>query len=123
MPKSACNSANRIGTFQAVAHLCASTPPSERVPVDRPGGVGRQSLWRDAWADAELAGPPLPRCSRDSGSAFLAGTNNIQVHGGMGLHPRNRRITCFLKRSVLLKRLLPGVVAAEAALALRREED
>ena len=75
---------------------------------------------RDAWGDAELQ---VAASALLAGSAaFLAGTNNIQVHGGMG-YSAESGAHLFLKRSVLLKRLLPGIAAAEAALLRRREED
>ena len=107
-----------IGAFQAVAHLCVDAAVRARASDAQVALAAIAS--RDAWGDAELQ---VAASALLAGSAaFLAGTNNIQVHGGMG-YSAESGAHLFLKRSVLLKRLLPGIAASEAALLRRREED
>jgi Acyl-CoA dehydrogenase, C-terminal domain len=106
-----------IGAFQAVAHLCVDSAVRARAS-DAQVALASIAL-RDAWPDAERQVAAAAQLA--AGAAFLAGTNNIQVHGGMG-YSAESGAHLLLKRSVLLKRLLPGREETEAAL-LRAEEE
>jgi alkylation response protein AidB-like acyl-CoA dehydrogenase len=100
-----------IGAFQAVAHLCVDAAVKARAS-DALVAVAAIAV-RDVRPDAELQ---VTAATVLAGSAaLLAATNNIQVHGGMG-YSAESGAHLFLKRSVLLKRLLPGQAAAEAVL-------
>jgi alkylation response protein AidB-like acyl-CoA dehydrogenase len=91
-----------IGAFQAVAHLCVDAAVRARAS-DAQVAVAALAM-RDAWPDAGLQVAAAAHIA--AGAAFLAGTNNIQVHGGMG-YSAESGAHLYLKRSVLLRRLLP----------------
>jgi alkylation response protein AidB-like acyl-CoA dehydrogenase len=100
-----------IGAFQAVAHLCVDSAVRARAS-DAQLALASVAL-RDAWPDAELQ---VAAAAQLAGTAaFLAGTNTIQVLGGMG-YSAESGVHLYLKRGVLLRRLLPGVAEADATL-------
>jgi alkylation response protein AidB-like acyl-CoA dehydrogenase len=102
-----------IGAFQAVAHLCVDSAVRARAS-DAQLALASVAL-RDAWPDSELQ---VAAAAQLAGStAFLAGTNTIQVLGGMG-YSAESGAHLYLKRGVLLRRLLPA--AAEMDATLRR---
>jgi alkylation response protein AidB-like acyl-CoA dehydrogenase len=106
-----------IGAFQAVAHLCVDSSVKARAS-DAQVAVAAIAL-RDDWADAELQ---VAAAAHLAGSAaFVAGTNTIQVLGGMG-YSAESGAHLFLKRCVLLRRLLPAPAEAVATLLALPED-
>src|SRR5882757_1492421 len=103
-----------IGAFQAVAHLCVDASVRARAS-DALIAIAAIAV-RDEWPRAQLQVASAAQLA-DS-AAFLAGTNNIQVHGGMG-YSAESGAHLFLKRCVLLRRLLMHGDAAKKALLCR----
>jgi alkylation response protein AidB-like acyl-CoA dehydrogenase len=106
-----------IGAFQAVAHLCVDAAVRARAS-DAQVAVAAIAT-RDGWRDAQLQVTAATVLA--SSAALLSATNNIQVHGGMG-YSAESGAHLFLKRSVLLERLLPARDEAEAILLRPAEE-
>lgn len=107
-----------IGAFQAVAHLCVDAAVKARASDAQVAlaAIAMRDGWRDAAAQVVAA-------SHVAGhAAFLAGTNNIQVHAGMG-YSAESGAHLFLKRCILLKRLLAGSVSAATEMLLRQHEE
>jgi alkylation response protein AidB-like acyl-CoA dehydrogenase len=96
-----------IGAFQAVAHLCADASV-RALAADAAVALAAVAV-RDGWADATMQAVAAAHVASDA--ATLAGTSNIQVHGGMG-YSAESGAHLYLKRAVLLKRLLPLADAA-----------
>jgi alkylation response protein AidB-like acyl-CoA dehydrogenase len=91
-----------IGAFQAVAHLCVDA--AVRAKASNAQVAVAAIALRDNWPDAQVEVAAASHLA--AGAAFLAATNNIQVHGGMG-YSAESGAHLFLKRTVLLRRLLP----------------
>jgi len=100
-----------IGSFQAVAHLCVDGFVRARAS-DAQLAYAAVAL-RDGLPGAEHQ---VVAAAHVAGTAaFVAATNNIQVHGGMGFSAESGA-HLYLKRTVLLRRLLPMGEAAERLL-------
>jgi alkylation response protein AidB-like acyl-CoA dehydrogenase len=100
-----------IGSFQAIAHMCADAIVRARASSAQV--VMAALALRDGWPDADLQIFSAARMASES--AFLAATTNIQVHGAMG-YSAESGVHLYLKRAQVLKRLLPLKAAAEARL-------
>lgn len=100
-----------IGSFQAVAHLCADCAMSAEA-ASAQSNLAAIAV-RDNKADAELQAAAAAQLAAEG--AFKNATSNIQVHGGMGFSAEcNAHL--YLKRALVLRVLLDEGLDRQAVL-------